>query len=71
QCSILAYIGYVFSTALLQGFQIGIAQGGVLFEFSFGVRLSLFALTFVIAACGAIFAIHRIVSLEPAAVFRA
>lgn len=70
QCVILALLGYAFSTVLLQGFKFGIAQGGVLFEFTPTIRIAFFVITFVISVFGAIFAIRRITKIEPAAVFR-
>jgi putative ABC transport system permease protein len=70
QCVILAVIGYAVSAVLLQGFKFGIAQGGVLFEFTPAIRIGFFVITFVISVFGAIFAIRRITKIEPAAVFR-
>ena len=70
QCLILALVGYVISTVLLQGFKFGISQGGVLFEFTPIIRVGFFIVTLVISLCGAVFAIRRITSLEPATVFR-
>ncbi|MCU0426199.1 MAG: FtsX-like permease family protein [Candidatus Kapabacteria bacterium] len=70
QCVILAFIGYIFSTVLLQGFKFGIGQGGVLFEYTPTIRIGFFVVTFVISVFGAIFAIRRITKIEPAAVFR-
>jgi putative ABC transport system permease protein len=70
QCVILALVGYVFSTILLQGFKFGISQGGVLFEYSPMIRLGFFVITVVISVFGAVFAIRRITTLEPATVFR-
>jgi putative ABC transport system permease protein len=70
QCFILACVGYVVSSLLLEGFKFGISQGGVLFEYSLLIRAAFFVVTFVISIFGAVFAIRRIVSLEPATVFR-
>jgi putative ABC transport system permease protein len=70
QCVILAFVGYIFSTILLQGFKFGISQGGVLFEYSPTIRLGFFVITVVISVFGAVFAIRRITTLEPATVFR-
>ncbi len=70
QCVILALVGYVFSTILLQGFKFGISQGGVLFEYSPTIRFGFFVITVVISVFGAVFAIRRITTLEPATVFR-
>ncbi|TAE24797.1 MAG: FtsX-like permease family protein [Candidatus Kapaibacterium sp.] len=70
QCVILALVGYVFSTILLQGFKFGISQGGVLFEFTPQIRIGFFVITVIISVFGAVFAIRRITTLEPATVFR-
>lgn len=70
QCVILALVGYVFSTILLQGFKFGISQGGVLFEFTPTIRIGFFVITVIISVFGAVFAIRRITKLEPATVFR-
>lgn len=70
QCVILAFVGYILSTILLQGFKFGLAQGGVLFEYTPIIRLGFFVITVIISVFGAVFAIRRITKLEPATVFR-
>ncbi len=70
QCLILAFIGFILSSILLEGFRMGIANGGVLFTYSPIMRVGFFVITLVISVFGAVFAIRRITKLEPATVFR-
>jgi putative ABC transport system permease protein len=70
QCLILAFIGFILSSILLEGFRMGIANGGVLFTYSPIMRVGFFVTTLVISVFGAVFAIRRITKLEPATVFR-
>jgi len=70
QALIYALIGFLIGYALIEGFRLGIAQAGTLFTFSPLMRVLFFVLTAVIALSGTLFAIRRIVKLEPASVFR-
>ncbi len=70
QAIIIALVGFVFGYALVEGFRNGIAKAGTIFNFTPELRIALFCLTIVIAISGTLFAIRRIVKLEPAAVFR-
>lgn len=70
QALLIAFVGFLLGYLLVLGFKQGIAQAGTLFEFPFWVPPGLFAVTFLIAVFGSGFAIRRIVSLEPSAVFR-
>jgi hypothetical protein len=56
--------------ALLEGFRIGVAKSGLIFSFSPLVLLSMFTTIGLISLSGASFALNRIRSVEPAAVFR-
>ena len=62
--------GYGIGIILLQGFRNGIARSGVLFNYSFAVKILFFLLTMFISFGGAVFAMQRIRKLEPASVFR-
>lgn len=70
QAFLIACVGFVIGFALVLGFKQGVAQAGTLFEFPMWVEVGFFALTLFIAFSGSFFAIRRIVSLEPSAVFR-
>ncbi len=70
QALIVALIGFVIGYALVLGFQKGIAQAGTIFEFPLWLRFGFFVMTVSIALFGSFFAIRRIVSLEPSAIFR-
>lgn len=70
QALLIACIGFGLGYALVLGFKQGIAQAGTLFEFPLWVPPGLFIITLAIAFFGSGFAIQRIVSLEPSAVFR-
>jgi len=70
QAIILSIIGFIIATALVEGFRTGVAQAGTLFNFPPLMRVGFFGITLFIAVFGSLFAIRRIVKLEPAAVFR-
>ena len=70
QATIIAILGYLIGTALVEGFRNGIANAGTYFNYPIWLRVSFFIITVIIALFGSRFAIKRIVSLEPAAVFR-
>ncbi len=70
QALIVALIGFAIGYALVLGFQQGIAQAGTAFEFPLWLRIGFFIMTMTIALSGSLFAIRRIVSLEPSAIFR-
>jgi putative ABC transport system permease protein len=70
QAFVLALLGYAIGYLMVEGFRQGIAKSGTLFHFPAWVPASIFALTLVISLGGCLFAIRRIVSLEPAQVFR-
>lgn len=70
QAFLLAVVGYVFSTLLLEGFRAGVQNAGLIFDYSLLIRLSFLALTVLISTTGAIFAVRKITKLEPATVFR-
>lgn len=70
QALLIACVGFALGFLLVLGFKQGVAQAGTIFEFPDWVPVALFAITLFIAFFGSTFAIRRIVSLEPSAVFR-
>ncbi len=70
QATIFAGVGFAIAYALLEGFRAGVRSSGLIIDFSWPIRLGILAVTLFIALFGAIFALRRITSLEPAAVFR-
>jgi putative ABC transport system permease protein len=70
QAFLFSIIGFAIGYAMIEGFRNGIANAGTLFSFSPVIKFSFFLITVVIAISGTLFAIRRIVRLEPASVFR-
>lgn len=70
QATLFALLGFGIGFSLLQAFKYGIAKSGLLFEFTTGFLLIFFFSICAIALGGAILAVRRITSLEPAEVFR-
>lgn len=70
QAMLIAVIGYLIGRGMVEGFRLGVAQAGTIFNFPPLVQGSLLALTLLIALGGSLFAIRRINALEPAQVFR-
>jgi putative ABC transport system permease protein len=70
QAIIIAVFGFGIGFLLVNGFKKGIANAGTLFEFPIWMQWSFFGITIFIAVFGSLFAIRRVVSLEPSAVFR-
>jgi putative ABC transport system permease protein len=70
QALFFALIAYGLSVLLIEGFRRGIANSGVIFEYSPTFKAGFFAVTFSIALVGALFALRRLGKLEPASVFR-
>jgi putative ABC transport system permease protein len=70
QAILVAIAGFAIGRALVQGFKKGIENSGTIFDFPAYVELGLFVVILVISVGGSLFAIRRINSLEPAAVFR-
>lgn len=66
----VAIIGFAIGFALVTGFKNGIANAGTIFEFPLWLRIGFFVITLFIAFFGSAFAIRRITSLEPSAIFR-
>ena len=70
QASLFALLGFGIGYILLLGFKAGIAKSGLLFEFSNEFLVIFFVSICLIALGGAVLAVKRITSLEPAEVFR-
>jgi putative ABC transport system permease protein len=70
QALFFAMSAYGFSVLLIEGFRRGIANSGIVFEYSPAFKAAFFFITLSIALVGALFAMRRLGKLEPASVFR-
>jgi len=70
QALLFAGVGFAIGMLLLQGFRFGVAKSGLIFSFSPLIIGAMFATILLISLGGASFALRRISSVEPAAVFR-
>ena len=70
QALLFSIVGYMIGLLLLEGFKRGVASSGLLFTFSPLMLLGMFVTIALISLGGASFALSRIRSVEPAAVFR-
>ncbi|MFO7979523.1 MAG: FtsX-like permease family protein [Candidatus Aminicenantes bacterium] len=70
QALFFALVGYGIAIVFIQGFKRGIANSGILFEFSLGLKIAFIFITILISIGGAAFAMRRISKVEPASVFR-
>jgi putative ABC transport system permease protein len=70
QALLFSVVGFLVGLALLEGFRRGVANSGLIFSFSPLMLLGMFATIGLISLSGASFALSRIRSVEPAAVFR-
>jgi len=70
QAFLFALVGFALGYLFIDLFRRGIAKAGTTFEFSPIIVLGFFLITLLISIGGAFFAIRRIISLEPASVFR-
>lgn len=70
QALLFTVVGFLIGLGFLQGFKIGVAKSGLIFTFSPLVLLIMFSTIGLISLSGASFALSRIRSVEPAAVFR-
>lgn len=71
QAGLIALVGFGIGVGLIEGFRMGIAQGGVIFNITLPLYAALFAVTLLISLGGAYFAVRRVTQVEPATVFRA
>ncbi|WP_295676255.1 ABC transporter permease [uncultured Mucilaginibacter sp.] len=69
QAMFFAIAGFVIGMLLLEGFRMGVAKSGLIFGFSPLVISGMFLTIALISLGGASFALRRISSVEPAAVF--
>ncbi len=70
QALLFSVVGFLVGLALLEGFRQGVANSGLIFSFSPLMLLGMFTTIGLISLSGASFALSRIRSVEPAAVFR-
>lgn len=70
QALLFTIVGFILGFGLLQGFRFGVASSGLIFSFSPLVLIVMFSTIGLISLSGASFALSRIRSVEPAAVFR-
>lgn len=70
QALFFAFAGYAIAVLLLQLFRRGIANSGILFDYSMTIKAVFLLVTLLISLGGAVFAMRRIGRLEPASVFR-
>ena len=70
QAMLFTVVGFLIGLGFLEAFRIGVEKSGLVFSFSPLVLLLVFATIALISLSGASFALSRIRSVEPAAVFR-
>ena len=70
QALLFTVVGFIIGLGLLEGFRLGVAKSGLIFSFSPLILLGMFSTIGLISLSGASFALIRIRSVEPAAVFR-
>lgn len=70
QSFIFALIGFSLAFMLLNGFKNGVANAGLVINYSVAEIFGLFLITVFISVGGSFFAIKKINSVEPASVFR-
>ncbi len=70
QAMLFTIVGFIAGMLLLEGFRFGVQKSGLIFSFSPFVLLIMFSIIGLISLSGASFALVRIRSVEPSAVFR-
>jgi putative ABC transport system permease protein len=70
QAFLFALVGFALGYLFIDLFRRGVATAGTFFEYSPAIIIGFFLVTLIISIGGAYFAIKRIISLEPASVFR-
>jgi putative ABC transport system permease protein len=70
QAILFTLTGFLVGFFFLQGFRFGVAKSGLIFSFSLPILFAMFSTISIISLSGASFALRRIRSVEPAAVFR-
>jgi putative ABC transport system permease protein len=70
QAILYALVGYILATIFLELFKIMVADAGILLVFHLHFRIALLLVTVLMAVLSSTLAIRRVVSVEPAMVFR-
>ncbi len=70
QALLYALIGFGLGMGLAEVFRRAIARSGVLFQFSLPMTATFLVVVLVVALAGSLFAVRRVRTLEPSAVFR-
>jgi putative ABC transport system permease protein len=70
QSFLFALAGFAFAYMLLEGFRKGVANAGLVFNYTAIQIAGLFIITVFISVGGSLFAIRKINSVEPASVFK-
>jgi len=70
QAIIFAITGYLLGIVLMEGFRLGIAKAGIMFQYSWMMYGAFAAATLLISLLGVVAAISRVTKVEPASVFR-
>lgn len=70
QAFIFSVLGFAIAFLLLEGFRNGVANAGLVFNYTAVQVTGLFLITVFISVGGSLFAIWKINSVEPASVFR-
>ena len=70
QSVVFAVVGYILAYGMLQGFKSGVAETGLIVNFSIEMLIGLFVTILIISLIGSAFALRKIKGVEPASVFR-
>ena len=70
QSVVFAVVGYILAYGMLQGFKTGVAETGLIVNFSIEMLIGLFVTILIISLIGSAFALRKIKGVEPASVFR-
>lgn len=70
QAFLFALTGFGLAVLLLEGFKKGVAQSGLLIDYTPAIYLGLFMITLFISVGGCLFAVRKVNRVEPASVFR-
>ena len=70
QSVVFAVVGYILAYGMLQGFKSGVAETGLIVNFSIEMLIGLFITILIISLIGSAFALRKIKGVEPASVFR-
>lgn len=70
QSILFAFTGFLLAYLMLLGFKKGVANAGLVIDYSMPEIFGLFLITIFISVGGSLFAIKKVNSVEPASVFR-